>query len=76
LRLVATIRRIINHTRKTVKTSDAIEKAGGKRALAELLGITAQAIQGWGETVPKARQFMIKTLRPEWFGRLDKRGKK
>jgi len=56
-----------------MKTQDAIDKAGGARALAELLGITPQAIQGWGETVPQARQFMIRVLRPGWFGKVTKK---
>jgi len=41
-------------------------KAGGVTALAKLLGITRPAIYQW-KTVPQARMWQLKTLRPEWF---------
>jgi len=45
----------------------AIQKAGSQVALARLLGITRQAISLWGKTIPQARVWQLKTLRPEWF---------
>ncbi len=45
----------------------AIEKAGSTIALAKLLGITRQAISLWGKTIPQARVWQLKALRPEWF---------
>lgn len=48
-------------------TKQAIEKAGSAMALAELLGITRQAISQWGDKVPPARVWQLKATRPEWF---------
>lgn len=48
-------------------TKQAIEKAGSAVALAELLGITRQAISQWGDSVPQARVWQLKVLRPGWF---------
>lgn len=42
------------------------QKAGGVRELAKLLGISPPAIYQW-KTVPQARMWQLKTLRPEWF---------
>lgn len=51
-----------------MKTVKAIELAGGRRALAELLApITQSAITQWGDSVPEARVWQLKALRPEWF---------
>lgn len=46
---------------------EAIKRAGGKSALARLLGVTPAAISQWGEDVPIMRIWQLKTLRPEWF---------
>lgn len=35
---------------------------GGKRRLAEQLGITVQAIHQWGDTVPELRVYQIKAI--------------
>ena len=43
-----------------------IKKAGSRKALAELLGISLSAISQW-KVVPKARLWQVKDLRPEWF---------
>jgi len=45
----------------------AIQKAGSQVALARLLGITRQAISLWGKTIPQARVWQLRALRPEWF---------
>jgi DNA-binding transcriptional regulator YdaS (Cro superfamily) len=47
----------------------AIQKAGSAMALAKLLGITRQAISQWGETLPPARVWQLKALKPEWFAK-------
>jgi len=47
--------------------TDAIQKAGNAKKLAELLGVTPAAITQWGDQVPKMRVFQLKTLKPEWF---------
>ena len=43
-----------------------IKKAGSRKALAELLGISLSAISQW-TVVPKARLWQAKDLRPQWF---------
>jgi predicted transcriptional regulator len=43
-----------------------IKKAGSRKALAELLGISLAAISQW-TVVPKARLWQLKDLRPQWF---------
>lgn len=51
-----------------MKTADAIDKAGRTAAsLAALLGITPSAISQWGDDVPKAREWQLRVLKPEWF---------
>jgi hypothetical protein len=50
-----------------MKTKLAIEKAGGTNALARLLGITSGAVSQWGDELPKAREWQLQLLRPEWF---------
>lgn len=50
-----------------MNTNEAIRLAGGRAALAELLGISQQATYGWGETLPDQRVWQLMTLRPEWF---------
>lgn len=51
----------------SMKTSKAIEFAGGSSALASLLGITPGAVSQWGEDLPDRRIWQLKVLRPEWF---------
>ena len=43
-----------------------IEKAGNQKALAQLLGISQAAISRW-KTVPEARIWQLKAMKPEWF---------
>jgi len=43
-----------------------IKKAGSRKALAELLGISLSAISQW-KKVPQARIWQAKDLRPQWF---------
>lgn len=45
----------------------AIQLAGGVTALAALLGIKRAAVYQWGNNVPQARVWQLKTLKPEWF---------
>jgi predicted transcriptional regulator len=45
---------------------ELIDKAGSRKALAELLGISLAAISQW-TVVPQARLWQAKDLRPEWF---------
>lgn len=55
-----------------MKKSDAIQKAGSVKALAELLCISQAAISMWGESIPQARIWQLRVLRPEWFTAPDK----
>jgi transcriptional repressor of cell division inhibition gene dicB len=50
-----------------MKTAEALQRAGGLRPLADLLGITPSAISQWGENVPDARIWQLRVLRPDWF---------
>jgi hypothetical protein len=45
----------------------AIQLAGGVTALAALLGIKRAAVYQWGDSLPQARVWQLKTLKPEWF---------
>ena len=45
-----------------------IKKAGSRKALAELLGISLAAISQW-KKVPQARLWQAKDLRPGWFSK-------
>lgn len=51
---------------------EAIEKAGGLTRLAELLGITPAAVSQW-ETVPQARVWQLRVLKPSWFNEVSPR---
>jgi|688.fasta_scaffold2579155_1 predicted transcriptional regulator len=50
-----------------MKKTEAIQLAGSQCDLAKLLGITQAAVSQWGENVPMARLWQMKTLKPEWF---------
>ena len=50
-----------------METKHAIELAGSPAALAKMLGISAAAVSQWGQTIPKARVWQLKVIRPEWF---------
>jgi hypothetical protein len=52
-----------------MKVTEAIKLAGGRRELAELLGISLQAVCQWRDELPKARLWQLQILRPEWFRR-------
>jgi hypothetical protein len=44
----------------------AIKLAGNKASWARLLGIQRQAVTNW-KTIPQARIWQLKILKPEWF---------
>jgi hypothetical protein len=50
-----------------MKTTNAIELAGGVSALAEVLGITHSAVSQWGDEIPRLREYELRERRPEWF---------
>lgn len=45
-----------------MKTKEAILHFGSARALAEALGISTQAVHGWGDDVPELRGYQIQIL--------------
>ncbi len=45
---------------------ELIVKAGGKRALARLLGISGSAVVQW-KVIPNKRLLQLMNLKPEWF---------
>lgn len=49
-----------------MKTEHAEQWAGGTVALAEIFGITHNAVSQWGETIPRSREFELRVKRPEW----------
>ncbi len=49
-------------------TQECIDKAGGVNALAQLLGVTRQAVQQFRvKGLPPRRLLQLMELRPEWF---------
>lgn len=48
-----------------MKTQDAINRYGSKKALAELLGITPQAISQWGEQLPELQALRLEKMERE-----------
>jgi hypothetical protein len=52
-----------------MKTSSAIQLAGGVSALAEILNITHSAVSQWGDDIPRLREYELRDKRPEWFVR-------
>jgi hypothetical protein len=45
-----------------MKKAAAVEHFGSVRALAEVLGVTVQAVYDWGDDVPLGRDFQIEVL--------------
>lgn len=55
-----------------MKTQDAIQKFGNgsKRKVAELLDISVQAVQAWGENVPKLREYQLNEIKKSGKARI------
>lgn len=45
-----------------MKTADVAAHFGGKKKLAEALGIQPSAVSMWGQDVPEARQYQIQVI--------------
>jgi len=45
-----------------MKTQDAIKEFGGRKALADALGIWPQAVYNWGDDVPELRAYQIREI--------------
>lgn len=50
-----------------MKTKDVIDAIGSVRAIADLLGISQQAVYRWKEDVPELRMYQIMMLRPDIY---------
>lgn len=45
----------------------AIAKAGNASRLAEILGVSKQAVSMWGQQMPLLRVYQLKERKPGWF---------
>jgi len=45
-----------------MKTEEAVKRHGSKYRIAQLLGITRQAVGQWGDTVPETQQAKLREL--------------
>lgn len=54
-----------------MNTQTAIQLAGNKAKLAELLGVSRPAVTQYGEKLPKKREIRLRVLKPEWFEELE-----
>lgn len=45
-----------------MKTQEAADFFGGKKKLADALGVSASAVTQWGESIPVIRQYQIQVL--------------
>ena len=43
-------------------TNDAVQYFGGRRQLAEALGITRQAVEQWGKVVAKGAAYQLQVI--------------
>ena len=50
-----------------MNTQTAIQLAGSKAKLAQLLGVSRPAVTQYGEKLPKKREIRLRVLKPEWF---------
>ena len=45
----------------------AVERAGSQAALADVLGISRQAVSKWGYEIPLLQLYRLRDVKPEWF---------
>ena len=45
-----------------MKTKEVADFFGGKKKLADVLGIRPSAVSMWGETIPASRQYQIQVI--------------
>lgn len=45
-----------------MKTNEAIELFGGRRELAQALGVSVQATYQWGDVVPELRVYQLRDI--------------
>lgn len=51
----------------SMKKKSAVKKARSAYRLAQLLGITRQAVSKWGDDVPAAQVEKLRKSHPHWF---------
>lgn len=51
----------------------AVQKAGSEANLAKLLGLTRQAVNQWGPTLPDLQVYRLRDMRPKWFAEWKRR---
>jgi len=56
----------LGYTLRMLTKQQAVQFAGSQAKLAKILGITRGAVWLW-ETIPQARIWQLKLMRPEWF---------
>jgi DNA-binding transcriptional regulator Cro len=61
---------ITGYTLAMLTKEQAIQLAGSQAKLARLLGISRAAVWLW-KTIPQARIWQLRVLRPEWFEVID-----
>jgi hypothetical protein len=47
--------------------AEAVRRAGSQTALAEMLGITKQAVSRWGYEMPLLQVYRLREIKPGWF---------
>jgi hypothetical protein len=52
--------------------SFAVKKAGSQAYLAQLLGVTRQAVNQWGEKLPPLQVYRLRERLPEWYNEWKK----
>ena len=61
---------LTGYTLRMLTKQQAIQLAGSQAKLAKLLGISRGAVWLW-KTIPQARIWQLKLMRPEWFKVID-----
>ena len=51
----------------SMNTSTAVQLAGSKAKLANILGVSRAAVTQYKEKLPMKREIRLRVLKPEWF---------
>ena len=52
---------------RAMKTKDAMNLAGGRKQLAEMLGVASITTYRWGEDLSQKHEDRLRVLKPVWF---------
>jgi len=58
-----------------MNTDRAVELAGGRQELADLLGVHWLSTYRWKPDLPPMREYQLRFLRPGWFKPIGGRGR-